>query len=358
MEKSTMPDLNIGDLTINPPIIQGGMGVRISGPNLVSAVSNEGALGVIAAVGTGEDWPDQSLSYPARSRISLKQMILDTKARTKNAIGVNIMSALTNYDDLVAASAEAGVDVIISGAGLPLTLPAMVPDPKIKLIPIVSSGRVAELICRVWSRRYDRLPDAIIVEGPMAGGHLGFKLKELSETGLPTIDDLVVQVLDAVSDYAKDRQIPVIAAGGIFDGGDIARVMALGASGVQMGTRFVCTYECDASDAYKQAYLDSTKDDILLIQSPLKLPLRVVRNDFVNRVMGGAREPVKCVYKCLATCNPADTEYCIARALLNSYLGDMNAGFATCGANAYRCDHLLSVHDLIEELVDGYAAAQ
>ena len=192
----------------------------------------------------------------------------------------------------------------------------------------------------------------------MAGGHLGFKLDELSESGFATVDSLVVDVLEVVQKYADQQGIPVIAAGGIFDGADIARVMALGASGVQMGTRFVCTEECDASDEYKQSYINAAKEDILLIQSPLKLPLRVVRNKFIDHITSGGRDKVKCVYHCLATCSPTETEYCIAQALVNSFRGNMKSGFATCGANAYRCDKIVPVKELISELVQGYFAAQ
>jgi nitronate monooxygenase len=274
---ASIPDLVIGDLRFSPPIIQGGMGVRISGPNLASAVSNEGALGVIAAVGTGEEMTDRNLSYLERSRVSLREMLRDTKKRTSNPIGINIMCALRNYADLVQVAEEEGVDVIISGAGLPLKLPGMISDPHIKLIPIVSSGKAADLICRTWKKRHNRLPDAMVVEGPRAGGHLGFKLEDLDGNPAHDLDILVKDVLEVAAKHGGDKPIPVIAAGGVFDGKDIAHFLAIGASGVQMGTRFVCTHECDASDAYKQAYIDSREEDIMLIESPLGLPLRVVK---------------------------------------------------------------------------------
>ena len=274
---TSLPDLIIGDLRINPPIIQGGMGVRISASRLASAVSNEGALGVVASVGTGEEWPDRTLNYAARSYISLRDMLQKTKSLTPNPIAVNIMCALTNYEDLVKAADEEEVAAIISGAGLPLKLPALVKRRSIKLIPIVSSGRAADLICRTWLRKHNRLPDALVVEGSLAGGHLGFSVDDVVSSHVP-LESIVQDVLSVAARYTKEYgiSIPVIPAGGIFDGRDIARFLNLGASGVQLGTRFVCTHECDASLQYKEAYLNCRKEDILIIQSPLKLPLRVV----------------------------------------------------------------------------------
>jgi nitronate monooxygenase len=347
-----LPDLVIGDLRINPPIIQGGMGVRVSGVRLASAVSNEGALGVVASVGTGEEWPDRSLSYAARSYVSLRDMLQRTKALTPNPIAVNIMCALTNYDDLVKAADEEGVAAIISGAGLPLKLPALVTRRDIGLIPIVSSGRAAELICRSWWRKHHRLPDALIVEGSLAGGHLGFAMSEVRTTHAP-LETLVQDVLSATAGYkgAHGLPIPVIAAGGVFTGRDMARFLRLGASGVQLGTRFVCTDECDASIQYKEAYLQCRQEDILIIQSPLKLPLRVIRNRFVERILAGEKMPFRCPYRCLATCEPDTSPYCIAEALVNAYRGNMDAGFTTAGANAYRVNRILSVRQLIQELV-------
>ena len=350
---TSLPDLIIGDLRINPPIIQGGMGVRVSASRLASAVSNEGALGVVASVGTGEEWPDRTLNYAARSYISLRDMLQKTKSLTPNPIAVNIMCALTNYEDLVKAADEEEVAAIISGAGLPLKLPALVKRRSIKLIPIVSSGRAADLICRTWLRKHNRLPDALVVEGSLAGGHLGFSVDDVLSSHVP-LESIVQDVLSVAARYTKAHgiSIPVIPAGGIFDGRDMARFLNLGASGVQLGTRFVCTHECDASLQYKEAYLNCRKEDILIIQSPLKLPLRVIRNSFVDRILSGEKVKFRCPYRCLATCEPHKVPYCIAQALVNAYRGNMSAGFATCGANAYRIDRIVSVRELIQELVN------
>lgn len=349
----SLPSLKIGDLEINPPIIQGGMGVRVSVARLASAVSNEGCLGTVATVGTGEEWADRTVDYTTRSYRSLRAELQKTKTLTSRPFAVNIMCVLNNYDSLVKAAVEEGVAAIISGAGLPLKLPALVDNPNIKLIPIVSSGRAADLIARTWSRRYSRAPDAFVVEGPLAGGHLGFKLEDALHPDTRVLDGIVKEVIQVATEIGKTagKHIPVIAAGGVFDGADIAHFLQLGAGGVQMATRFVCTHECDASLEYKQAYVNARKEDIMLIKSPVGLPLRVIRNAFVDRITKGERVEFRCQYQCLATCDPKTTKYCIAQALLNSYRGNMALGFATCGANAYRIDKIVSVHELVQELV-------
>jgi len=349
-----LPDLVIGDLAINPPIIQGGMGVRVSSSRLVSAVSNEGALGVIASVGLGEELLDMTPNYPARAETGLRQSIQDTKRCTSNPFAVNIMCALTNYDNLAQVACSEGVAAIISGAGLPMKLPGLISDRRVKLIPIVSSARAAGLICKTWQRRFSRLPDALVVEGPLAGGHLGFSHDEIENVENLRLERLVTEVIAVAR---ENGNIPVVAAGGIYDGSDIARFLRLGASGVQMATRFVCTHECDAADAYKQAYLKCRKEDIAVIHSPVGMPARVIKNDFVERCLKGEKVTFGCPYHCLLTCEPAVAGYCIAQALVASYRGEMDKGYAMCGANAWRCDKIVSVHELIQELVEETAAA-
>jgi nitronate monooxygenase len=357
-EKETLKmefnDFKIGGLTIALPIIQGGMGVRVSTSSLASAVSNEGALGVIAAVALGEGEDGTEQDYRARSSESLQQSIRETRARTKNPFGVNIMCALTNYDDLVRVSEEESVDVIISGAGLPLKLPSLVKNLKTKLVPIVSSARAANIICSMWQRKHKRLPDAVVVEGPLAGGHLGYSREELADKEHFSLDNILSQVISVVHGFETNlkKKIPVIAAGGIFDGKDIARVIKLGASAVQMATRFVCTDECDVSPEYKQAYLTVKEEDIVIIQSPVGLPGRVIRNDFVKRITQGEHIDFGCKYHCLHTCDPKKVNYCIAKALINASRGLMDKGFAMCGSNAHRIKGIVSVKQLITELVD------
>ncbi|MDD4953917.1 MAG: nitronate monooxygenase family protein [Candidatus Omnitrophica bacterium] len=343
--------LNMGGLKIKLPIIQGGMGVRVSSSSLASAVSNEGALGVIAAVGLGEEGGDIGQDYKMRSRLSFIESIRKTRSLTKNPFGVNIMCALTNYEDLVNAAQEESVNVIISGAGLPLKLPSLIKNKETKIVPIVSSARATTLICGTWKRRYNRLPDAVVVEGPLAGGHLGYSREELNDKEHVYLDKILQEVLAVTRGFETDaHKIPVIAAGGIFDGKDIARVIRLGASGVQMATRFVCTHECDASIKYKEAYLNAKEEDIIIINSPVGMPGRVINNGFVKRITKGERIDFSCAYKCLATCDPKKVNYCIAKALVNAYRGDLDKGFTMCGSNAYRIDKIISVKELISEL--------
>jgi len=349
-----LPDLVIGDLVINPPIIQGGMGVRVSSSGLASAVSNEGALGVIASVGLSEELTDMSPNYAARSETGLRASIRSTKQLTRNPFGVNIMCALTNYDSLVRVSCDEGAAAIISGAGLPMKLPGLAPDRHVKLLPIVSSARAAGLVCKTWQRRFDRLPDALVVEGPLAGGHLGFSHEQLEKMEDLQLEQLTVEVLAVAREYGN---IPVIPAGGIFDGRDIAKFLRLGASGVQMATRFVCTHECDAADAYKEAYLKCRKEDIVVIHSPVGMPARVIKNDFVERNLRGEKVTFGCPYHCLLTCEPSAASYCIAQALVASYRGQMDSGYAMCGVNAWRCDKIVSVRELLQELTEETAAA-
>lgn len=354
-----LPPLDVGDLRIDPPIVQGGMGVRVSASRLVSAVSNQGALGVIAAVGVGEERAGRSHDFVTRSRLGLREMLRETRRLTDRPFAVNVMCALSNYDSLVQASVEGGAAAVISGAGLPLRLPALVTDRSVKLIPIVSSARAAALLCKTWLRRHNRRPDALVVEGPLAGGHLGFTPGQLAEPAEHRLDRLVTEVIEVAAAYAEspERPMPVVAAGGVFDGSDIARMLRLGAAGVQMATRFVCTHECDAADAYKQAYLDCTEDEIVVIRSPVGMPARVIRNEFVENILKGNKVTFGCPYKCLATCDPGKAEYCIAQALVAGYRGRMADGYAMCGSNAWRIDRIVSVKELVEELVAEAAAA-
>jgi len=345
--------LVIGDLILDLPIIQGGMGVGVSKASLAGAVSAEGGLGVIASVGLGEDVASDR-SYDERSAEALRTEIRKVKQRNL-PVGVNVMVALTNYRSLIQVCIEEGVDAIISGAGLPLRLPGYAGQSATKLIPIVSSARAANIMCNTWMKRYNRLPDALVVEGPMAGGHLGFKFEELAEGTVEPLEKLVEHVLNIAQDCRKryGKEIPVIAAGGIYTGQDIAKFLSLGASGVQMGTRFVATHECDASDAYKQTFVNSKEDDVIIIRSPVGMPARVLRNEFVERSLHGKKCSFTCHYKCLLSCEATTANYCIAEVLLNACRGDFEHGFAMCGQNVHRIDKIVSVKALIQELLSG-----
>jgi len=349
-----MPDLIIGDLKINPPIIQGGMGVRISLAKLASAVSNEGGVGTIATALIGG--LKSRFSMDEHELADIKEVIdqiRKAKNLTAGVLAVNIMVALTNYPALVRASAQEGINIVISGAGLPMSLPKLVEGTKTKICPIVSSGRAADILCRNWIKKYNYVPDGLVVEGPLAGGHLGFSFKELeNETTMPKLEDIVVEVVKVAQKYGNEhkRKIPVIAAGGVYDGADIARYLKLGASGVQMSTRFAATYECDAAEEFKQAYVKAKKEDIVIIHSPVGMPGRAIRNEFLEKAKRGEIK-FKCFYQCLKTCNPGKSPYCIAEALINAAKGDSENGFVFAGSNAYRVDRIVSVKDLMKELV-------
>jgi nitronate monooxygenase len=346
-----IPPLRIGDLTVPLPIIQGGMGVRVSLARLVAAVANEGGIGTIAAVGLG-DIETSKLNFERACREALSYEIRRAKGLTKGPIAVNILGVLSNARDLIETAVREGIKFIVMGASLPLRLPEMIEDPSVNLVPIISSGRAADIVLRTWDKRYRRTADAVILEGPLAGGHLGFSIEQLQEPERYALSVLLPEVLAAAKPFEDKygRKIPVIAAGGIYTGTDIARMLEAGASGVQMATRFVCTPECEVAPEFKSAYLEAREEDIVIIKSPVGLPGRAIRNRFLRRLEAGEREKIKCPYQCLATCNVAEARYCIALALVNAYQGNMEKGLVFCGQNAYRCDRIVSVHDLIAEL--------
>jgi len=348
MATKIIPTLKIGDLEINPPIIQGGMGVRVSRSGLASAVANEGCAGIIASVGLGAYEDFSASKFVQVNNDALRAEIRKARLLSKGIIGVNVMVVLSNYEEMVKVCVEEKVDMIICGSGLPLDLPKQTAGSNIKLIPIVSSARAFNIIYRKWKQNYNRVPDAVVLEGPMAGGHLGFSYDDLINGKTRTLEELVKELVDYVD--ALEETIPVIAAGGIFDGSDIAKFLKLGASGVQMATRFVCTTECDVDDNFKQAYITATKDDLAIIKSPVGLPGRVIRNEFTERAMKGETIPFKCPHHCLRTCNPRTAPYCIARVLADASKGRLLNSFVFAGSNAYRCTEIVSVKTLIDQL--------
>lgn len=354
-----LPKLEIGDLIADIPIIQGGMGVGISLSGMASAVANEGGIGVLSAAMPGIHEPDIATDSKAANIRVLKNEIQKARRMTSGILGVNIMVALTNFGDMVEASIEAGIDIIFAGAGLPLDLPRYRRDnARPKLVPIVSSGRAAGIICKKWMAQHHCLPDAFVVEGPEAGGHLGFKAEQIDDPAF-TLENLVTEVIAAVKPFETryDRKIPIVAAGGVYTGDDIHRFLNLGAAGVQMGTRFVATHECDADPAFKQAYVDAKKEDMVIIQSPVGLPGRAIRNVFTEEIANGRRKPFKCPFHCIKTCDSSKSPYCIALALANARLGKLKYGFAFAGKNAYRIDKIVSVRELIHSLIAEFCLA-
>lgn len=354
-----MKSFTIGDLKIKIPVIQGGMGIGISLSGLAAAVANEGGVGVISAVGIGMLEKNYARDFINANIRALKREINVAREKTSGVIGVNIMVALTNFSDLVKTAIAEKADIIFSGAGLPLNLPSfLTKGSRTKLVPIVSSGRAAALICNKWKAVYNYLPDAIVVEGPKAGGHLGFKREQLDNPEY-ALEKLVPEVVSQVKPFEEkfNANIPVIAAGGIYSGSDIKKIMELGATGVQLGTRFVTTHECDASDGFKQTYINSIESDIEIIQSPVGMPGRAIRNEFINKINRGEKRPVKCPYKCLKTCDIEKTPYCIFAALMSAMKGNFFNGYAFAGSNAWRTSKIISVKETFDALKQEFKEA-
>jgi NAD(P)H-dependent flavin oxidoreductase YrpB (nitropropane dioxygenase family) len=355
-----MKELNIGGLVIPVPIIQGGMGVGISLSGLASAVANEGGVGIISAAGLGMLYKDPSQDYLANCITGLRQEIRKSREKSNGIIGVNIMVALSNYEDLVRTSIEEGVDIIISGAGLPLDLPKyLTPGSKTRLIPIVSSARAAVLICNKWLTNFNYLPDAVIVEGPKAGGHLGFKPDQIFDENF-TLEKIIPEVVAVVDPIGmlNGKEIPVIAAGGIYTGADIVKILKLGASGVQMGTRFVTTDECDASNEFKQAYLDAKKEDVIIIKSPVGMPGRAIKSPFLEEVLAGKRQPKTCPVNCIRTCDISTAPYCIIASLTSALRGNFRRGYAFAGSNVWRTNKIIPVKELMNTIIQEYLIYQ
>ncbi len=351
-----MKPLRIGNLSIRIPVIQGGMGVGISMSGLASAVANEGGVGVISCAGLGILYKDSSENYLSASIYGLKEEIRKARKKTIGIIGVNVMVAMTNFADMIRTCIAEKVDLIIAGAGLPLDLPSFLKKDSItRLVPIVSSSRAAKIICEKWKTNYNYLPDAVIVEGPKAGGHLGFKEENINDNDY-SLEKLVPEIVNELKFFEEkyNQSIPLVAAGGIYTGQDIKRIMMLGASGVQMGTRFVTTYECDAPQAFKQAYIDADEKDIEIIKSPVGMPGRAIISSFIQKVRDGKKQPKKCPFKCIRTCDIDKSPYCIIIALINALKGNFESGFAFAGSNAFRATKISSVKEIFQSLIKEY----
>ena len=342
-----MKSFFIGNIEIKTPVIQGGMGVGISLSGLASAVAN---VGVISCAGLGLLYPKGKGSYPEKCISGLREEIHKARTKTEGIIGVNVMVALSNYADMVRTAIEEKIDVVFSGAGLPLDLPSyLTPESVTKLVPIVSSSRAAKVICDKWQKNYNYLPDAIVVEGPKAGGHLGFKKEQIQDQHY-ALEALIPEVVMIASSYKEQKQIPVIAAGGISTGEDIAHFMELGASGVQMGSIFVTTLECDASETFKEVYIHSKSEDVLIIESPVGMPGRAIDGEFIHNVNNGLERPKSCSFHCIKTCDYTKSPYCIIKALYNAARGNMKKGYAFAGSNAFLAEKISSVKEVMATL--------
>jgi len=348
-----MKSLKIGNLNISLPIIQGGMGVGISLSGLAAAVANEGGVGVISSAGLGLLYKNFSENYIDASIYGLKEELRKAREKTAGIIGVNVMVAMSNFADMVRTSIAEKADIIFCGAGLPLDLPSFLKKDSVsKLVPIVSSARAAKIICEKWKANYDYLPDAVVVEGPKAGGHLGFKSEQIEDADYK-LEKLIPEIVKEVRVFEEtyNKNIPVIAAGGIYNGQDIYDIIELGASGVQMGTLFVTTNECDASEAFKQAYIDAKKEDIEIIKSPVGMPGRAIFSNFIDKVKQGKKQPMQCPFHCIKTCDVQKSPYCIIIALYNAFKGNFEHGYAFAGSNAFKATRIITVKETVQNLL-------
>ena len=348
-------NLKIGDKIAKLPIIQGGMGVGVSLSHLAGAVAAEGGIGVISTAQIGFNEEGFEENQKLCNLRAIEKHVRRAKEQARDGlVGVNVMVALKDYAQHVRAAVKAGVAVVISGAGLPVNLPELVENSDTKIAPIVSSEKAANVILRMWDRKYKRTADFVVIEGPKAGGHLGFSQEDLAHVEELHYDSEIKNIIKTVKEYGKKfgRKIPVIVAGGIFSGEDVSHAMALGADGVQVASRFVATEECDASDAYKQAYVQAQEQDVELIQSPVGMPGRALRNEFLEEVKEHNLAVGKC-YGCLAKCKPSEIPYCITDALIKAVKGDVDHGLVFCGANVGKIHEITTVHQVMEELARG-----
>ena len=357
------PVLRLGKYQPKFPLIQGGMGVAISGPSLAGHVALCGGIGTIASVGLACNHPMYNgRNYFEANKVAIVDALKSARSiAPEGVIAINCMVALTDYEQHIRAACEGGVDVIISGAGLPLRLPEYSKGyPDVALVPIVSSTKAASLILRRWEKLYGRLPDGFVVETPLyAGGHLGVTKIEQVDAPEFSLETVVPELVQYLADGGFD--IPVVAAGGIWDRGDMEHAFSLGARGVQMGTRFACTVEGDASDRFKQAFIDAKEEDVVIIQSPAGLPGRALRNPFIDQYLKGHVESKPCIANCLIHCryrNERET-FCIAQALVDAFQGRWDTGLFFCGSNVTRVTKQDRVPDIIAELFpEGGAAAE
>lgn len=343
--------LKIGDLEVKIPVVQGGMGVGISLSGLAGNVSACGGLGVISTAQIGWREPDfYEKPFEANFRAIEKEIKKARELAKGGVLGVNIMVATQRYEEYVKSAVKAGIDIVISGAGLPIDLPKYVEGSKTKIAPIVSSLKSLTVICRMWERKYQTAPDLVVIEGPKAGGHLGFSREELETVTDEAYDDVIVSIIEKVKEYSEkfSKKIPVVVAGGIYERKDMEHVMKLGADGVQMGTRFVTTKECDADEAYKQSYIKAKKEDIKIVQSPVGMPGRAILNPFLEKVKT-EKCKIKYCYQCIVTCDKKTIPYCITEALVNAAEGRVDEGLLFCGENAYRADKIETVAEIMEE---------
>ncbi len=368
----TLKPLIIGELVANHPVIQGGMGVGISLSSLAGAVAKAGGIGIISTAQIGFREPDfKENPLEANLRAIGQEMKKAREIAPEGIIGFNIMVATKSYASYVKKAVKAGADLIISGAGLPVSLPEYVAEAaeeagvalKTKIAPIVSTVKSAMVICKMWDRKYHQAPDLVVVEGPLAGGHLGFSREDLANLGVDTenvdstykqteYEEEVKGIIRLVKEYGDkyNKVIPVVTAGGIYSHEDVMHQISLGADGVQVATRFVTTEECDAPEAFKQAYLHAKKEDIVITKSPVGMPGRAIKNSFLKTV-GDTPFRLEHCYQCLDKCDRKTIPYCITKALVNSAKGQTAEGLVFCGSKAHLATRMETVEEVMKDLV-------
>jgi nitronate monooxygenase len=359
-----LPPLRIRHLEAPYPIIQGGMGIGVSWDRLAGNAAHSGCVGIVSAIGTGYRYPGLARTRAGRpdqpenlqNAEALRRILRDALAIAggRGPVGVNILCAINEYERVVREAVEDGAQLIISGAGLPLSLPEYVGDRDVALVPIVSSARALKLICKTWQRKFNRLPDAVVLEGPESGGHQGFSLEQCADPAY-ALDALLPAV---VAERDQWGEFPVVAAGGVWDRTDIDRLLALGASGVQMGTRFIGTFECDAHPAFKEVILQADRTTIALHSSPVGMPARGVMTALHRRIEAGTAPRISCISNCVSPCEhgrgAVKAGYCIADRLGDSRGGDLQSGLFFTGSNGWKLEELIPVRDLVGEITQDF----
>ncbi len=346
--------LEIGEKKVKYPIVQGGMGVGVSLGGLAGAVAKAGGLGIISAAQIGFQEPDfEEHPFEANLRAIDQEYQKARSIAPEGVIGFNIMVALQHYKEYVIQAAKAGADIIISGAGLATELPAYVKGFATKIAPIVSGERAAQVLLKMWDKKYQTTADMVVIEGPLAGGHLGFTKEDAVSITEEEYEGTIQKVIQVVKEYADKyaKKIPVVVAGGIDTAQKVKRMIELGTDGVQVASPFVATVECDVAEGFKQKYVEARKEDVQLVTSPVGMPGRAIRNSFVERVESGIKEPITKCYGCIKNCKPAEISYCITKALITSARGDSENGLVFCGANTYKIQGITTVQEVIETLL-------
>lgn len=346
----------VGDKEVRIPLIQGGMGVGISLGGLAGAVAAQGGVGIISTAQIGFRESDFDQNPKAANLRAIEQEMKQARLGSPDGIiGYNIMAALRDYEDHVRAAVTAGADLIISGAGLPVDLPGMTRGSRTNIAPIVSTEKSAKVILKFWERKYQQTADLVVIEGPEAGGHLGFSRETLEQYTESSYMEEIKRILEVVRGYERKfgKKIPVVVAGGIYDREDVERVMGYGVDGVQVASRFVTTEECDADIRYKESYIHASKEDIAIVKSPVGMPGRAILNPFMKCVMLGEKVSHTTCHRCLAKCNPSEIPYCITDALIAAAEGRIEEALLFCGAKAYKAKRIETVEEVVESLFPG-----